>query len=427
MGDLNDNSFNLILKKGTTANLSLATTELQEGEPAYTTDSKQLYIGDGSDKNRIGLPNTSSAADPTTTDLPRAGDASIHKNTDSGKTILAYNDSGSIDQIVIGDTTGTNTGDETATRIGTLINGSDNKDTPVDADLIAIADSAASYILKKLTWQNLKAAAKAYFDTLYASITGTREKLSAARTYYVRTDGNDSNDGLTNSSGGAFLTIQKAIDTAAGLDFNSQTVTIQIGDGTYTQGLIIKNLLGGGVLVLQGNNATPSNVHLSVTSSTTIAIYGPQNTEVHLKDFKATNITSGYNISAFYAGITRLYNLDFGASSSYQVRAAYGAYVQQMSPCTISGSAQSFVFAGMSGTCNMNANTLTLTGTPNFSVGFAQVLFGVVLLYSMTFTGSATGPRYLAVKNGVIDTNTGDVNYLPGDSAGSTSSGGQYL
>lgn len=44
------------------------------------------------------------------------------------------------------------------------------KTTPVDADELALIDSAASNVLKKLTWANLKATLKAYFDTLYAAI-----------------------------------------------------------------------------------------------------------------------------------------------------------------------------------------------------------------------------------------------------------------
>ena len=44
-----------------------------------------------------------------------------------------------------------------------------SKTTPVDADELPIVDSAASNILKKLTWTNLKATLKAYFDTLYPS------------------------------------------------------------------------------------------------------------------------------------------------------------------------------------------------------------------------------------------------------------------
>lgn len=42
-----------------------------------------------------------------------------------------------------------------------------DKTTPVNADLIAIADSTSSFSLKKLTWANLKATLKTYFDTLY--------------------------------------------------------------------------------------------------------------------------------------------------------------------------------------------------------------------------------------------------------------------
>ncbi len=46
-----------------------------------------------------------------------------------------------------------------------------SKTTPVDADEIGLVDSAASNGLKKLTWANFKAAAKTYFDTLYAALT----------------------------------------------------------------------------------------------------------------------------------------------------------------------------------------------------------------------------------------------------------------
>jgi len=66
---------------------------------------------------------------------------------------------------------GTNTGDETTTTIGSLINGATSKTTPVDADYLGLMDSAASNILKKLSWSNLKATLKTYFDTLYAPLS----------------------------------------------------------------------------------------------------------------------------------------------------------------------------------------------------------------------------------------------------------------
>lgn len=44
-----------------------------------------------------------------------------------------------------------------------------SKATPVDADELPLVDSAASNVLKKLPWANLKATLKSYFDTLYAA------------------------------------------------------------------------------------------------------------------------------------------------------------------------------------------------------------------------------------------------------------------
>lgn len=45
------------------------------------------------------------------------------------------------------------------------------KATPVDADEIPLVDSAASWVLKKLTWASLKATLKTYFDALYFSFS----------------------------------------------------------------------------------------------------------------------------------------------------------------------------------------------------------------------------------------------------------------
>lgn len=56
---------------------------------------------------------------------------------------------------------------ETATTVGALITGAAAKTTPVDADQIGLVDSAASNVIKKLTWANAKATLKTYFDSVY--------------------------------------------------------------------------------------------------------------------------------------------------------------------------------------------------------------------------------------------------------------------
>lgn len=60
---------------------------------------------------------------------------------------------------------GTNTGNETTSSIGSLINGSASA-VPNDTDLFSVADTS---VLKKLSGTNLKAYLKLYFDTLYST------------------------------------------------------------------------------------------------------------------------------------------------------------------------------------------------------------------------------------------------------------------
>jgi hypothetical protein len=54
-----------------------------------------------------------------------------------------------------------------AGNVGSAIHGATAKTTPVDADTTALIDSAASNVLKKVTWANVKATLKTYFDGIY--------------------------------------------------------------------------------------------------------------------------------------------------------------------------------------------------------------------------------------------------------------------
>jgi len=58
----------------------------------------------------------------------------------------------------------------TETNFGLFANGLTAKTTPLDADLINIVDTADSNKQKKVTFTNVKAFLKTYFDTLYATV-----------------------------------------------------------------------------------------------------------------------------------------------------------------------------------------------------------------------------------------------------------------
>jgi hypothetical protein len=80
------------------------------------------------------------------------------------------------------------------------------KTTPVNADIVLIEDSAATWARKKLSWTNIKATLKSYFDTLYASWSLVGNLL-----YPTETDNNLCIGGDTDAgtSGKGVLVIKK--------------------------------------------------------------------------------------------------------------------------------------------------------------------------------------------------------------------------
>lgn len=260
---------------------------------------------------------------------------------------------------------------------------------------------------------------------------GPREVLSANRAYYVRTDGSDSNDGLTNSAGGAFLTLQKALDVVATIDFNGYTTTIQLGDGTYSGTTVnIPVTVGQATaakLVIQGNAATPANVVLANATAWSGAINAATGTRVLVKDLKITGNTNTYGLSVKGAGYIEYSNIDFGGGGLAHLNAeGAGARVRQVGACAISGGVGIHAYAQLGGNISMQGGAITLSGTPAFSTAFAQAANLGIIVSQATFSGSATGKRYNSTSNALIETYGAGINHFPGNSAGTTATGGLY-
>ncbi len=247
----------------------------------------------------------------------------------------------------------------------------------------------------------------------------TRSKLTANATYYVRTDGSDSNTGLANTAGGAFLTIQKAVDTAVTLDLSIYTVTIQVGAGTYTTPVVLKSYLGAGPITLLGDAATPANVIISTTSASCIAadtVYG----KYIIQGFKLQSTTSGVLLNVLTARVSYL-NIEFGtaAGGNSHVVAQNGAVVTMDGNCAISGGADAHFNLAINGVIRSGSRTITITGTPAFSTAFVKLTnLCVIRANSMTFSGAATGVRYSVDTSSSIYTGGGGASYFPGNSAG---------
>jgi hypothetical protein len=107
--------------------------------------------------------------------------------------------------------------------------------------------------------------------------------------------------------------------------------------------------------------------------------------------------------------------------------AALGGQIEINANYLISGNAGFHAWALQSGRISSIGMSATLSGTPAWSnAGWSATDSGIVLANGMSFTGSATGTRYSAAMNSIIQTGGGGANYFPGNVAGNTSTGAQY-
>ena len=271
--------------------------------------------------------------------------------------------------------------------------------TAGDAYAVADTEGAEDYLLRII-----RAAA--------------RDRLTAARTYYVRTDGVDTNDGLANTVAGAFKTIQKALNTAAALDLNTNTVTIQVADGNYAEAVAANREFLNGAVILRGNTAAPGNCVISPAAGAALSIYAALSVE----GFKFTP-ANGYGLYVGANGRVSVTGaVEFGACALGQVTAAQGGIVTLSAAYTISGGGAYHMQALRGGSIALSNVAVTLTGTPAFTTGFAVALIGgsLQMVPSAPFAGGATGPRY-QVEDGCsisIPAGVDMASYFPGSTMG---------
>lgn len=262
-----------------------------------------------------------------------------------------------------------------------------------------------------------------------------REKLTAARDYYVRTDGNDACNGLTNAAGSsgacAFLTPQKAADVVSkSIDTAGNNVSIGLV-GTFSTPMVFNGpIVGGGAVTVY----TPSTAAIGVASTDAFVAKNGADVTLLGTNITISTATSGVCVYAYNKGSISLSGVIFGACAGGDMAAGassgfYGpGHIFITGNCSVVGGASSLIHivtVGSSVIISPSA-TITLTGTPAFSSFVLGITKGLFYATGATpFSGAATGPKFL-IHNGGTAVALVAASAFPGSVAGQVHSGGVY-
>ena len=235
---------------------------------------------------------------------------------------------------------------------------------------------------------------------------------------YVRTDGDDNNDGLENTPDRALATISKAINKSLDYDGAGYNVFIRVAKGTYNEGDL-------GVYPY----------HLANWRAFSIIGESREETIVRANEGPAV-------FYIFEGGRLRIGNITADVSGNSGYYAGHNGCLDLMN-CGVSGNGYNLVNVGGMGLVRI---TVGLKAVGSFMYGIGAVSPGGIMVMAgehqincsfshyfacanrqgwisiekaaNTFNGSSTGARYYAGSLSCIQTDGAPADFLPGNKAG---------
>lgn len=270
--------------------------------------------------------------------------------------------------------------------------------------------------------------------------TLTRVLLTANLTIYVRTDGNDANNGLANTAAGAFKTIAVAYAyLCQTYIFAGFTVTIQLGiAGTYA-GSDFPNLGVTGTVILRGDptsNITAQNYIVSAlvdpyaSRCITSSIQTVTTTGVMLDMSGATNGFAAWAHAGggLYLGNSTVLKFSGNAPNISLIGVDNGSTLNTFGSVQVLGGGTFgnvfYILGAFNGSLGVTQPTTFIINSVAFTT-FCSASDGSAQFQYYTFSQSGnTGSKYYANLNGIIN------SYgltLPGSTVGTIATGGQYV
>lgn len=260
-----------------------------------------------------------------------------------------------------------------------------------------------------------------------------RRKLNNNITVFVRSDGNDANDGSANTAAAAFKTIQAALEyVSRNYDTLGYQTSVQVGiAGTYAGAIVPPNV---GTVVIVGSSA--SAAYEVTTPAGAVAPFVVSGGTVNIKGFNLKATASLSQPSACVqcqGGVAIVEDCYYGANIQSplhdHILVGTGGRVILAGFAQIQQSARSFVLSGGGGSFGTSGSVPAkiYLQSSAYSGGFCMATSGYAEWNNVEFLGAATGPRFNVSANGTIQTFGGGNNFLPGNAAGVVNSGGAYV
>lgn len=246
------------------------------------------------------------------------------------------------------------------------------------------------------------------------SVSSIPDRFVVSSTITVFVDpvnGNDTNDCLA-ATVGACLTHVQAMTNISTQFVNNGITTIQWADATYADKLFnAQPYIGTGSIALVGNVTTPANVNFTISGAGNCIFcfaYVGGNWAIH--GFKLSSSVGGNGNGLYVAGSLGLVtygNMNFGAlTGGFHITAIFGGHIEQDAIYTISGGAGYHLYAADDSILHATfTGTVTITGTPAFSVAFigSHGSGAIVGAIEANYSGAATGTSCFADDFGLID------------------------
>lgn len=258
------------------------------------------------------------------------------------------------------------------------------------------------------------------------------DTLQQTLNYYVRTDGDDDNDGLANTAARAFKTVQGAIDRLATFprDANKPSAgfsaKINIAAGTFAETVKLRSMAAFEAVRIIGAGDT------TIIAGVTDAIVGvnPVDTPYSIETCKLT-ATAGSCIRAENGNRISFTGVNFGAATVAHIQAHSHGKISCAGSYSISGGAAYHIYGDIGGIVDYGnaAIVATLTASVTFSTATVALTQAHAKIVNTTVTWtlgafSVTGKRYALLGNSVLNTAGGGASYIPGNASGTLGGAG---